>query len=133
ISSDPKIARRERAAIQYVHQDAAASLDPWWNIGRTLREALIIARWRGAERERIRQVLDDVGLPPETAGRYPHELSGGQLRRVALARILLLGPKIIVLDEPTAGLDMSIQATILNLLLQLRDRHELSYLFISHD
>jgi oligopeptide/dipeptide ABC transporter ATP-binding protein len=131
---NPREARRKRASIQYLHQDAAAALDPWWSIGRTLREASIVSKApRHAHKERIRQALEDVGLTAEAAERYPHELSGGQLRRVALARILLLQPRIVILDEPTAGLDMSIQSTILNLLLQLRERHKLTYLFISHD
>ncbi len=128
-------ARRARAAIQYVHQDAGAALDPWWSIGRTLEEALVIQGGRGAA-ERRRQVdivLAAVGLEAATRARYPHELSGGQLRRVALARILVLRPQILVLDEPTSGLDMSVQATVLNLLLDLRGRFGLTYLFISHD
>ncbi len=84
-------------------------------------------------RERVDEVLSAVGLDASVRPRYPHELSGGQLRRVALARILLLQPRIIVLDEPTSGLDMSVQATILNLLLEMRRRLGLTYLFISHD
>ena len=74
-----------------------------------------------------------VGLDPAAARRYPHEFSGGQLRRVTLARMLLLQPRILILDEPTSGLDMSVQATVLNLLLDLRERFSLTYLFISHD
>ena len=86
-----------------------------------------------ARRERVDEVLSAVGLDASVRPRYPHELSGGQLRRVALARILLLQPRIVVLDEPTSGLDMSVQATILNLLLEMRRRLGLTYLFISHD
>ena len=78
-------------------------------------------------------MLAAVGLDPDSARRYPHEFSGGQLRRVALARILLLQPRVLILDEPTSGLDMSVQATVLNLLLDLRERFSLTYLFISHD
>ncbi len=78
-------------------------------------------------------MLEAVGLEALTRRRYPHELSGGQLRRVALARILLLQPRFVILDEPTSGLDMSVQATVLNLLLELRKRFGLTYLFISHD
>jgi oligopeptide/dipeptide ABC transporter ATP-binding protein len=131
----PREARRAREAIQYVHQDAAAALDPWWSIGRTLEESLIIHGVRDAaqRRERVDTVLQAVGLDPSMRPRYPHELSGGQLRRVALARILVLSPRIVVLDEPTSGLDMSVQATVLNLLLELQGRLGLTYLFISHD
>jgi oligopeptide/dipeptide ABC transporter ATP-binding protein len=131
----PRLARRERRAIHYVHQDAAAALDPWWSIGRTLEEGLRIhsVTTPAERRARVEEMLEAVGLDPLTAKRYPHELSGGQLRRVALARILLLRPRFVILDEPTSGLDMSVQATVLNLLLELRQRFGLTYLFISHD
>jgi oligopeptide/dipeptide ABC transporter ATP-binding protein len=128
-------ARRVRKAIQYVHQDAGAALDPWWSVGRTLAEGLLIhgVRNAGERRDRVSEMLSAVGLDPGWGRRYPHEFSGGQLRRVALARILLLKPRVLVLDEPTSGLDMSVQATVLNLLLELRERFSLTYLFISHD
>jgi len=131
----PDAAREARRAIQYVHQDAGAALDPWWNIGRTLVEGLVIqgVKDKAERQERVRSMLAAVGLDPEWARRYPHEFSGGQLRRVALARILLLKPRVLILDEPTSGLDMSVQATVLNLLLDLRKQFSLTYLFISHD
>ncbi|MBM3648327.1 MAG: ABC transporter ATP-binding protein [Alphaproteobacteria bacterium] len=132
---DPGEARRTRGDIQYVHQDPGAALDPWWSIGRSLEEGLAIRGNRSpADREaRVRRALSEVGLDPATAGRYPHELSGGQLRRVGIARILVLEPRLVILDEPTAGLDLSVQATVLRLLRDLRARLGLTYLFISHD
>lgn len=131
----PRLARHKRRAIHYVHQDAAAALDPWWSIGRTLDEGLRLqsVTTTAERRARVEEMLEAVGLDPLAAKRYPHELSGGQLRRVALARILLLRPRFVILDEPTSGLDMSVQATVLNLLLELRERFGLTYLFISHD
>jgi ABC-type dipeptide/oligopeptide/nickel transport system ATPase component len=131
----PERARAARRAVQYVHQDAGAALDPWWSIGRTLAEGLQIRGVRDAadRRTQVAAMLAAVGLDADAARRYPHEFSGGQLRRVALARILLLKPRLVVLDEPTSGLDMSVQATVLNLLLELRRELGLTYLFISHD
>jgi oligopeptide/dipeptide ABC transporter ATP-binding protein len=136
VSGEPPVrARALRRSIQYVHQDAGASLDPWWSIGRILDEAMVIAgeRDRGLREEKIDRMLHAVGLDASFKPRYVHELSGGQLRRVALARILALEPRILILDEPTSGLDLSVQATVLNLLAELKARLGLTYLFISHD
>jgi oligopeptide/dipeptide ABC transporter ATP-binding protein len=131
----PAIARRKRRAVQYVHQDAGAALDPWWNIGRTLEEGLVILGRDDAQvrRGKIEAMLSAVGLDRSFKSRYVHELSGGQLRRVVLARILLLEPRIVILDEPTAGLDLSVQATVLSLIADLKARLGLTYLLISHD
>ncbi len=131
----PREARRARRDIQYLHQDAAAALDPWWSVGRSLEEALVISRVRPrAERAaRIDRMLTAVGLEPALRRRYPHELSGGQLRRVTLARVLVLAPRIVILDEPTSGLDLSVQATVLGLIRELLAEFRLTYLFISHD
>jgi oligopeptide/dipeptide ABC transporter ATP-binding protein len=131
----PRQARRARREIQYVHQDAAAALDPWWTIGRSIDEALVINGIgpRSERTARIDQMLAAVGLEPALWRRYRHELSGGQLRRVTLARVLVLAPRIVVLDEPTSGLDLSIQATVLGLIRALLDEFRLTYLFISHD
>ncbi|WP_203076976.1 oligopeptide/dipeptide ABC transporter ATP-binding protein [Falsiroseomonas ponticola] len=131
----PRAARQARAAIGYVHQDPGAALDPWWSIGATLREALRIggvaeARERDA---RIEEMVAAVGLDPSVLSRYPHELSGGQLRRIGLARVLVLRPEIVIFDEPTSGLDLSVQATVLRLFQDLRARFGLTYIFISHD
>jgi oligopeptide/dipeptide ABC transporter ATP-binding protein len=133
------IGRRELRAIrhrlQYVYQDAGASLDPRWTVARSLEEPLIV-HGRLSKAERMRQVgetIRAVGLGDAHLDRYPHELSGGQQRRVGLARILTLHPRLVILDEPTSGLDVSVQATILKLLLRLRAEYALTYLFISHD
>lgn len=131
----PAEARRLRAAVQYVHQDPGASLDPWWSVGHALDEALRIHDVSDAkERDRrIDEMLEAVGLEASFRRRYPHELSGGQQRRVGLARILVLRPRIVILDEPTSGLDLSVQATVLRLFRDLRERLGLTYLFVSHD
>src|SRR5919108_3938837 len=128
-------ARRVRREIQYVYQDPGASLDPWWTAGRSLREPLYVhTRLSKAEiQARVEAVLTAVGLEPSHLRRYPHEFSGGQQRRLALARILVLNPSLIIFDEPTAGLDVSVQATILRLLQQMQRQFALTYLFISHD
>jgi oligopeptide/dipeptide ABC transporter ATP-binding protein len=131
----PRAARQARRDVQYVHQDAGAALDPWWSIGRSIEEALVIAGVAPhAERmRRIDRVLGAVGLEGRTKRRYPHELSGGQLRRATLARVLVLAPRIVILDEPTSGLDLSVQATVLRLLRELLAELGLTYVFISHD
>jgi len=131
----PAEARRARSAIQYVHQDPGAALDHWWRVGATLAEGLVIHGVSSpAERAaRIAETLAAVGLDAAMAERYPHELSGGQQRRIGLARILLVRPRLVILDEPTAGLDLSVQASVLRLLRDLRERFGLTYLFISHD
>jgi oligopeptide/dipeptide ABC transporter ATP-binding protein len=127
--------RRARAAVQYVHQDPGAALDPWWQVGATLDEGLRIHGVAGAAERaaRIAEMLGAVGLDAGFAARYPHELSGGQQRRIGLARILLLRPRVVILDEPTAGLDLSVQAAVLRLLGDLRARFGLTFVFISHD
>jgi len=131
----PNQNRALRRQLQYSYQDPGASLDPRWKIGRSLQEPLVIhTNLSSAERrQRVRDILAAVGLPEGHLDLYPHEISGGQQRRVGLARILTLQPSLIILDEPTSGLDVSVQATILNLFLDLRKQFNLTYLFISHD
>jgi len=131
----PVDARKARSDIQYVHQDPGAALDPWWRIGDTLHETLIINGEASAvERaKRIDAMLEAVGLNGTFLNRYPHELSGGQQRRVGLARILVLKPRLVILDEPTSGLDLSVQATVLKLIRDLHREFKLTYIFISHD
>jgi oligopeptide/dipeptide ABC transporter ATP-binding protein len=127
--------RRYREHLQYCYQDPGASLDPRWSIRASLHEPLIVhTRLAEPEREaRVREILRAVGLPETHLDLYPHEISGGQQRRVGLARILTLKPSVVILDEPTSGLDVSVQATILNLFLDLQRAFGLTYLFISHD
>ncbi|MCC7282776.1 MAG: ATP-binding cassette domain-containing protein [Acetobacteraceae bacterium] len=131
----PHQSRKFREHLQYCYQDPGASLDPRWTIRSALHEPLVVHTSLGeAEREsRVREILRAVGLPETHLDLYPHEISGGQQRRVGLARILTLKPSVVIFDEPTSGLDVSVQATILNLLLSLRQEFGLTYLFISHD
>ncbi|MSP88225.1 MAG: ABC transporter ATP-binding protein [Alphaproteobacteria bacterium] len=132
---EPRAQRAVRKHLQYSYQDPGASLDPRWKIGRSLHEPLIIHTTLSTE-ERTRRVADilrAVGLPEGHLDLYPHEISGGQQRRVGLARILTLHPKLVILDEPTSGLDVSVQATVLTLFRELRQAFNLTYMFISHD
>jgi oligopeptide transport system ATP-binding protein len=129
----------ERSAVapklQYCYQDPGNSLDPRWTVRRSLTEPLIVhtALTPPERNARIHEILQQVGLPPTHLDLYPHELSGGQQRRVGLARILTLHPHLVVLDEPTSGLDVSVQAAVLKLLRRLQRAFSLTYLFISHD
>ncbi|MEM7686545.1 MAG: dipeptide/oligopeptide/nickel ABC transporter ATP-binding protein, partial [Pseudomonadota bacterium] len=131
----PHQSRELRRDLQYTYQDPGASLDPRWKIGKSLDEPLVIHTDldRTARQQRVRDILAAVNLPESHLDLYPHEISGGQQRRVGLARILTLQPSLVVLDEPTSGLDVSVQATILNLFLDLQKQFDLTYVFISHD
>ncbi|MDX6748911.1 dipeptide ABC transporter ATP-binding protein [Geminicoccaceae bacterium 1502E] len=131
----PATRRRLREAVQIVFQDPYGSLNPRQKVASILGEPLLINRRMGAaERlEAVAAMMAQVGLRPEQAQRYPHMFSGGQRQRVAVARALMLNPRIVVLDEPVSALDLSIQAQILNLLVELQDRYRLAYLFISHN
>ncbi len=129
----PRRARRLRRDIQFLHQDAAAALDPWWSVGKSLAEPLAFYGLRKEAAARIKETLPSVGLDQTLLNRLPHELSGGQAKRVALARLLMLRPRILILDEPTAGLDLSVQASVLQLLVELGRKFDLATVFISHD
>jgi oligopeptide/dipeptide ABC transporter ATP-binding protein len=124
---------RQRARIQLVFQDATDSLDPRQTAGDAIAEPAIRLGLPGDVDARVRRVADEVGLPPELLGRYPHQLSGGQRARVGIARALAPEPTLLVLDEPTAALDVSVQAVVLQLLARLRRERGLTYLFVSHD
>ena len=128
----PRRSAAELRLVQMVFQDPYGSLHPRHTVDRILSEPCAIHRLDDAER-RVVRMLDSVGLGPSFRFRYPHQLSGGQRQRVAIARALILEPRIILLDEPTSALDVSVQAEVLNLLSDLRRRHGLTYLFVSHN
>src|SRR5262245_24765130 len=127
--------RRLRRRMQIIFQDPYGSLDPRMTVGSIISEPLETHRLaRGEERRgRVAELLKMVGLDPTYVNRYPHEFSGGQRQRIGVARALAVEPEFIVCDEPISALDVSIQAQVLNLLTDLRDRLGLTYLFIAHD
>ncbi len=128
-----KVARK---TFQAIFQDPYGSLDPRHSVRRILAEPVVSlesATTAENREERICQVLEAVGLSASAADKYPHEFSGGQRQRIAIARALITRPKLIVADEPVSALDVSIQAQVLNLMMDLQEQFGLSYLFISHD
>jgi oligopeptide transport system ATP-binding protein len=137
--------RKLRREMQIIFQDPFGSLNPRMTIGAMIEEPILVhgvgpqeagadsSRKRARARERVAELLELVGLRPEYVNRYPHEFSGGQRQRIGIARALALQPKFIVCDEAVSALDVSIQAQILNLLDELRQRFDLTYLFIAHD
>ena len=127
--------RRLRREMQIIFQDPVGSLSPRMRVGKIVGEPLEVhGLARGEQlRQRVGDLLQRCGLWPGAAERFPHEFSGGQRQRIGIARALALQPKLIICDEPTSALDVSIQSQILNLLAELQDEFQLSYLFISHD
>jgi microcin C transport system ATP-binding protein len=124
--------RRLRRDMQMVFQDPYGSLSPRMSVAQIVAEGLGVHDL-GDEAGRVAAILEEVGLDPSTADRYPHEFSGGQRQRIAIARAMILEPKLVVLDEPTSALDMTVQVQIVELLRRLQKKHGLAYAFISHD
>lgn len=134
----PQALRQVRGDFQMVFQDPYGSLDPRQTVQAIVTEPLSCGSaqsgWSRAQwRELAEQALSEVGLRTADLDKYPHEFSGGQRQRIAIARALITRPSLIVADEPVSALDVSVQAQVLNLMLDLQDRHDLSYLFVSHD
>lgn len=134
-TADKKLKKSLRSRVQIVFQDPYGSLNPRKKVGSILEEPLNIntSLTTGEKREKTLEIMNRVGLSPEQYGRYPHMFSGGQRQRIAIARSLMLNPDIVVADEPVSALDVSIQAQVLNLFMELQEEMNLAYLFISHD
>ncbi len=135
LSLGPSALRAKRREMQMIFQDPFASLDPRLTVGTIIGEPLVIHGIgdRASRRAAVLDLMETVGLDADSIKRYPHEFSGGQRQRIGIARAVALRPRLIVADEPVSALDVSIQSQILNLLVELRQRIGLSYIFISHD
>jgi microcin C transport system ATP-binding protein len=128
-----KALRPLRRDMQMVFQDPYGSLSPRMSIEQIVAEGLGVHGMPADARAQVAGILEEVGLDPATMDRYPHEFSGGQRQRIAIARAMILQPKLVVLDEPTSALDMTVQVQIVDLLRSLQAKYGLAYLFVSHD
>jgi len=136
LSLNKKELKKVYKEMQIIFQDPFGSLDPRFKVGDIIGEPLIIhnmVKNKKEKDERVRKLLDNVGLSSEHMNRYPHEFSGGQRQRIGIARALAINPKLIIADEPVSALDVSIQAQVINLLKDLQEKFKLTYLFIAHD
>lgn len=127
--------RATRRNIQMVFQDPYASLNPRWTVEKTLLEPMKVYNigTKSERKEKVADLLNKVGLDPSYAKRHPHEFSGGQRQRIGIARALVLNPKVIIADEPVSALDISVQAQVINLMQDLQEQYNLTYMFITHD